>query len=63
MHLGVGAATTAACSRLALRRALGLWHCWPEEIRKLMVNGMCYDNSWNYPGRHYANIDDYIRHK
>ncbi len=37
----------------ALRRALGLWHLYPEEFRRLMVNGMRYDYSWNYPGQHY----------
>ncbi len=47
----------------ALRRALGLWHSYPEEFRKLMVNAMRYDYSWNGPGRHYGNIYEYIRHK
>ncbi len=47
----------------ALRRAFGLWWAYPEEFRKLIVNGMRYDYSWNDPGRHYLNIYDYIRHK
>ena len=47
----------------AMRRAFGLWHCYPEEFRKLMVNGMRYDYSWNFPGQHYLNIYEYIRHK
>ena len=47
----------------ALRRALGLWYRYPEEFRRLMVNGMRYDYSWNYPGQHYLNIYEYIRHK
>ncbi len=47
----------------ALRRALGLWHSYPEEFRKLMVYGMRYDYSWNSPGQHYANIYGYIRHR
>ena len=47
----------------ALRRALGLWHSYPEEFRQLMVNGMRYDYSWKNPGQHYLNIYEYIRHK
>jgi starch synthase len=47
----------------ALRRALGLWNSYPQEFRKLMVNGMRYDYSWNYSGQHYVNIYNYIRHK
>ncbi len=47
----------------ALRRAFGLWHCYPEEFRRLMVNGMRYDYSWNFPGQNYVNIYEYIRHK
>ena len=46
-----------------LRRALGLWHFYPEEFRRLTVNGMRYDYSWNHPGQHYINIYQYIRHK
>lgn len=47
----------------ALKRALGLWWSYPSEFRKLMMNGMRYDYSWNNPGRHYCNIYEYIRHK
>ena len=47
----------------AMRRAFGLWYGYPEEFRKLMVNGMRYDYSWNYPGQHYVNIYEHIRHK
>lgn len=47
----------------ALERALGLWHMYPEEFRKLMLNGMRYDYSWNHPGGKYLGIYDYIRHK
>jgi starch synthase len=47
----------------ALRRALGLWHFYPEEFRRLMANGMRYDYSWNFPGQYYLNIYEYIRHK
>jgi starch synthase len=46
----------------ALRRAIGLWYSHPEEFRKLSVNGMRCDYSWNDPGRHYLNIYEYIRH-
>lgn len=46
-----------------MRRALGLWHHYPEEFRRLMVNGMRYDYSWNFPAQNYLNIYEYIRHK
>jgi len=47
----------------ALRRALGLWHHHPGEFRQLMMNGMRYDHSWNFPGQNYVNIYEYIRDK
>jgi len=47
----------------ALHRAIGLWHSFPDQFRRLMTQGMKYDYSWNYPGRHYADIYEYIRHK
>jgi starch synthase len=47
----------------ALHRAFGLWYSYPDEFRALMVNGMRYDFSWNYPGQHYLNIYEHIRHK
>ena len=47
----------------ALRRAFGLWLFYPDEFRKLMVNGMRYDYSSNFPGQHYVNIYEFIRHK
>jgi starch synthase len=47
----------------ALRRALGLWYVYPDEFRKLIINGMRYDYSWNNPGHHYLNIYHHIRHK
>lgn len=47
----------------ALSRAIGLWFSYPEEFRKLMLNAMNYDYSWNQPGEHYLNIYDYIRDK
>lgn len=47
----------------AMHRAIGLWYGYPDEFRKLMLNGMRYDFSWNHPGQHYLNIYEYIRHK
>jgi starch synthase len=47
----------------AMHRAFGLWYAYPDEFRQLMINGMQYDYSWNYPGQHYINIYEYIRHK
>lgn len=47
----------------AMSRAIGLWYDYPEEFRQLMINGMKYDYSWNFPGQHYVNIYEYIRFK
>ena len=47
----------------ALRRALGLWHHYPDQFRELLLNGMRYDYSWNHPGLDDVNIYEYIRHK
>jgi starch synthase len=47
----------------ALSRALGLWWGYPEEFRRLILQGMAYDNSWNHPGQHYLDIYEYVRHK
>ncbi|NBC31651.1 MAG: glycogen synthase GlgA [Alphaproteobacteria bacterium] len=47
----------------ALERAVGLWYCFPDDFRNLMINGMRMDFSWNIPGHHYSNIFEYIRHK
>jgi starch synthase len=47
----------------AMRRALGLWYSYPNEFRTLMENGMRADHSWNYPGGHYLNIYEHIRHR
>jgi len=46
----------------AMSRAIGLWHQYPEEFRKLMVQGMRCDYSWARPGQDYLNIYNYIRH-
>ena len=47
----------------AIERAIGLWHRYPKEFRKLMLQGMEYDYSWNHPGADYVGIYDYIRHR
>jgi starch synthase len=47
----------------ALDRAAGLWNYFPAEFRKLLLQGMRCDYSWNVPGQHYLNIYEYIRHK
>jgi starch synthase len=47
----------------AMSRAIGLWYDYPEEFRRLIINGMKYDYSWNFPGQHYINIYEYIRCK
>jgi starch synthase len=47
----------------ALRRAIGLWHDYPDEFRKLAITGMRYDYSWNHPAQRYLEIYEYIRHK
>jgi starch synthase len=44
----------------ALIRAIGLWYSYPEEFRDLILNGMNYDFSWNYPGQKYLEIYHYI---
>lgn len=47
----------------AMGRAIGLWYAYPDEFRKLMLNGMRYDYSWNQPGQDYLNIYEHIRYK
>jgi starch synthase len=47
----------------AMSRAIGLWYAYPEEFRRLMINGMRQDHSWASPGQHYLNIYEHIRHK
>ena len=53
----------AAGLESAMLRAIGLWYSYPDEFRRLMINGMKCDYSWNYPGQHYLNIYEYIRAK
>jgi len=47
----------------AMNRAIGLYYDYPEDFRRLMINGMKSDYSWNHPGQHYMNIYELIRHK
>ncbi len=47
----------------AMERAIGLWYEYPKEFRELALQGMAYDYSWNYPGKNYLEIYDYIRHR
>jgi len=47
----------------AMERAIGLWDEYPDEFRKLMIQGMEYDYSWNHPGKEYLEIYENIRHK
>jgi len=47
----------------AMLRAIGLWYSYPDEFRRLVINGMKCDYSWNYPGQHYLNIYEHIRCK
>ncbi|MBD2000516.1 glycogen synthase GlgA [Leptolyngbya sp. FACHB-541] len=47
----------------AMDRAIDLWHQEPKEFQNLIQQGMSYDYSWNYPGKDYIEIYDYIRHK
>jgi starch synthase len=47
----------------ALGRAIACYYEYPEHFRELMKNAMRTDYSWNYPGRDYLNIYDYIRSK
>lgn len=47
----------------ALQRAIGLWFDYPEQFRKLILQGMLYNYSWHRPGQHYLNVYDLIRNK
>ena len=47
----------------ALGRAISCYFEHPDHFRELMKNAMSCDNSWNFPGRDYLNIYDYIREK
>jgi len=45
----------------ALKRAIGLWHGYPDYFRQLRLNGMAQDHSWNLPGQRYLDIFESIR--
>lgn len=47
----------------AMNRAIDLWYHSPENFRQLMIQGMEYDYSWNYPAKDYLEIYDFIRHR
>lgn len=47
----------------AMNRAIALWYDQPDEFTKLVTQGMAYDYSWNYPGKEYLEIYEFIRHK
>ncbi|MBR8832358.1 MAG: Glycogen synthase [Chroococcopsis gigantea SAG 12.99] len=47
----------------ALGRAIDLWYEKPEEFKKLALQGMEQDYSWNIPGDKYLEIYDLIRYK
>lgn len=47
----------------ALDRAIALWYESPGEFRQLVIQGMNYDYSWNYPGKEYLEIYELIRHQ
>ncbi|MBV5261807.1 glycogen synthase GlgA [Synechococcus moorigangaii CMS01] len=45
----------------AMERAIGLYTVYPEEFRKLQIQGMKYDYSWNNPGNEYLDLYEFIR--
>ncbi|WP_242445553.1 glycosyltransferase [Chromatium okenii] len=52
---------TTAGLESALRRALGLWHGYPEYFWQLRVNGMRSDLSWRRPAQRYLAIYAQLR--
>ncbi len=47
----------------AMQRAIGLWYDYPEHFRKLVLQGMQYNYSWQHSGQHYLNVYEKIRNK
>jgi starch synthase len=47
----------------AMQRAIGLWYDYPEQFRKLVLQGMQYNYSWQHSGQHYLNVYEKIRNK
>lgn len=54
--------TDEAALESALRRAIDLWYLHPDRFRKLALQGMAYDYSWNRPGAEYLKIYEQIRY-
>lgn len=44
-----------------MERAIGLYTVYPEEFRKLQIQGMKYDYSWHNPGNEYIDLYEFIR--
>jgi starch synthase len=40
----------------AMQRAIGLWQAYPEQFRKLIIQGMQYNYSWHRSGQYYLDI-------
>ncbi len=47
----------------AMGRAIALWYEHPDEFRRLQIQGMNQDYSWNYPAKEYEEIYELIGHK
>ncbi|MCK5876398.1 MAG: glycogen synthase [Candidatus Marithrix sp.] len=47
----------------AMQRAIGLWHNYPEQFHKLIIQGMQYNFSWHRSGQYYLDIYDLVREK
>ncbi len=45
----------------AMRRAIGLWHSYPDQFRKLILQGMQYNYSWHRSGEYYLESYESIR--
>ncbi|OUC12672.1 MAG: starch synthase [Alkalinema sp. CACIAM 70d] len=45
----------------AMGRSFDLWYNNPELFRKLALQGMEYDNSWNLPAEQYLSVYEHIR--
>ncbi|NJN74876.1 MAG: glycogen synthase GlgA [Limnothrix sp. RL_2_0] len=45
----------------AMDRALGLYSVYPEEFKKLQIQGMQWDYSWKHPVDEYEALYDFVR--
>lgn len=52
---------TGEAMESALKRAIGLWHQYPEYFRQLRLNGMRQEHSWKHPGQRYLDIYHHIK--